>query len=209
MRGLASGAKGYEKYPKIFRDNFVFLNVYCRSVADEHDPRGPEGPYQFKDRSVPVLVIKRWDGKTIRQQLGFYPDPKVARPRLEPIVQQALKEHGPIVSPKAIRPLRRDFDRAVSQLDRDRPGAAYELLEKVVKAGNDVKKFTDGPPLIVEEAAKKLEAIVEKGLARVTEAKAIADVASTKKALLDLKRRYRKVPKVLEEINRAIEAQEP
>ena len=204
MRGLASGAKGYEKYPKIFRNSFVFLNVYCRSAADEHEPRGPQGPYQFKDRSVPVIVIKRWNGETLLQQLGFFPDPKVARPRLEPIIRRALKEHGPIASPKAIRPLQRNFDRAATQLENDRPGAAYELLVKVVNAGGNKKKFADGPPLICQEASKKLEEILERGEARITEAAALEDSGAAKKALVRLKRIYREVPKLAEKLETAL-----
>ena len=93
MRGLAAGEKGFEKLSKTLKDNFVFLNVYCTSVAAEHDPRGPDGPYQFKDRSVPVLVFKKWNGETLKQQLGFYSDPRVGRDTLVSMVEQALKKH--------------------------------------------------------------------------------------------------------------------
>ena len=43
------------------------MKVYCTSVKSEHDPRGPEGPFQFQDRSVPVYLLKKWDGETMTE----------------------------------------------------------------------------------------------------------------------------------------------
>ena len=68
---LKKDDKKLRKTTKAMREKFVFLNVYCQSVKDEHDPRGPEGPYRFEDTSVPVIVIKKWDGTTLKQQLGW------------------------------------------------------------------------------------------------------------------------------------------
>jgi len=100
VRGLAAGEKDYEAYKKIFQTKFVFLNEYTTSVAAEEEPRGPEGPYRFQDRSVPVLVLKRWSGETLAQQLGFQPNPEQAKRALAQIVDKALKDHGPVVPPK-------------------------------------------------------------------------------------------------------------
>lgn len=75
-------------------ENFVFLNVYCQSVEDEHKPRGPKGPFQFNDRSVPVLVIKDHTGKTLFQQLGWSRSPDPAR--LAEIITTAQRKAGPI-----------------------------------------------------------------------------------------------------------------
>ena len=76
MRALAEGKGDFKKYRKLLQEKFICVNVYCKAVKDEHEPRGPEGPYQFKDRSVPVLLFKRWNGETLIQQLGFTPDIK-------------------------------------------------------------------------------------------------------------------------------------
>ena len=91
MRGLAEG-KGDKKTAKAMKEKFVFLNVYCRSVKEEHEPRGPKGPYQFVDRSVPVCVIKKWDGTTFNQKLGFVADPKAGMRNLESWMVKALKD---------------------------------------------------------------------------------------------------------------------
>ena len=92
MRSLTSGEKGFEKYPRIFAKKIICLNEYTTSVKAEHDPRGPEGPYQFKDRSVPVIVFKRWDGETLVQQLGFGGGAK----QFAQFVDRALKKNGPV-----------------------------------------------------------------------------------------------------------------
>ena len=78
-------------------EDFVFLNVYCQSVEDEHKPRGPKGPFQFNDRSVPVFVIKDHTGKTLVQQLGWSrsPDPD----RLAEMLKKAHRKASPIKSP--------------------------------------------------------------------------------------------------------------
>ena len=110
MRGLAGGEKGYERFPRLLAKSFVFLNVYCHSVKEEHDPRGPEGPYRFQDKSVPVLLIKRWNGETIIQQLGFNPQPEPAKRTLARLVERALKKHGPVLPPKALRPLMKGYE---------------------------------------------------------------------------------------------------
>ena len=81
MRGLAQGEKGYEKFPELFKKHFVFLNVYCRSVAEEHNARGPEGPYQFKDRSVPVLVSP---GRGVNETSSYVPVSSSSTPFAQP-----------------------------------------------------------------------------------------------------------------------------
>ena len=124
VRGLAAGEKGYEKYKKLFQTKFIFLNEYCTSVKAEHDPRGPEGPYRFQDRSVPVLLFKRWDGKTLIQQLGFQPNPEQAKKRLASFVDKALKENGPVVPPKARNSIRTTAHSAMRLTAPGRTGLA-------------------------------------------------------------------------------------
>ena len=40
MRDLLKDTKKHKKTAAALREKFVFLNVYCKSVKDEHDPRG-------------------------------------------------------------------------------------------------------------------------------------------------------------------------
>ena len=96
MRVLCEGKRDYKKYRKLLPEKFIFLNVYCKSVKDEHEPRGPEGPYQFKEKSVPVLVIKRWSGETLVNQSGFTPNVKNGTRRLASFIDKALKKNGPV-----------------------------------------------------------------------------------------------------------------
>lgn len=159
MRGLAAGSKGYEKYPKLFREKFVFLNEYTTSVQAEHDPRGPEGPYRFQDRSVPVLVIKKWDGETLVQQLGFVSDANAGMRRLSNMIDRAVKKAGAIVPPKNLRPLLKSWDKATKALTKKRPTPAIRELRKIIAAGENRKKFPDGPPQIAEKAASTLRTL--------------------------------------------------
>jgi len=170
-------------------EKFVFLNVYCRSVQDEHAPRGPEGPYRFQDRSVPVLVIKRWDGKTLKQQLGFLNDPKLGRKTLARVIDQAVKDNGPVAPPKALRPLLKQAEQAEKALSRQRIKAAVRVYQKIVKAGADRKKFADGPPSVAVEAARALEKLEADG------AKAVEQVLAGQEE--DPKSRRKKLNRLL------------
>jgi len=175
VRGLAAGEKDYEAYKKIFQTKFVFLNEYTTSVAAEEEPRGPEGPYRFQDRSVPVLVLKRWSGETLAQQLGFQPNPEQAKRALAQIVDKALKDHGPVVPPKALRPLMKSFDAAKAHLSKRRVAAAIREFRTVERLGADTKKFPE-PPDIAARASEELAKLSEEGLGLVAEAKSQADL---------------------------------
>lgn len=158
MRGLAKGTKGYEKTKKAMQEKFVFLNVYCTSVADEHKPRGPEGPYQFNDKSVPVSVIKRWDGHSFHQELGFTSDPQRNLARVAGWIEKALKENGPVLPPKKLRPLMKVYEKGLGYLAKKRPGYAWKEFAKVEKLGADKKRFPQGPPAVAADAtARKAE----------------------------------------------------
>lgn len=206
MRGLASGEKGYEKYKKIFAESFVFLNEYTTSVQAEHDPRGPEGPYRFQDRSVPVLVFKRWNGETIVQQLGFQPDPEQAKRSLAQIVDRVLKKHGPVVAPKKLRPLLKSWDKAQGYLEKKRLTPAIRELEKIVKAGGDEKKFPE-PPLVLEQAREALARIGKDADAALASARELAatDPDAARKALRDAGRDYGALEGFKEKVKAALE----
>jgi hypothetical protein len=174
VRGLAAGEKGYESYAKLFKQSFVFLNEYTTSVQAEHDPRGPEGPYRFTDRSVPVLVIKRWDGETIVQQLGFIADPAQARRSLAQIVDRAVKKHGPVIPPKALRPLIKSLEKGEAALNKRRTSEAIREFSRVVDKGSDTGKFPE-PPSMVATAQAHLDALRAEAEKAVAEAEAIAE----------------------------------
>ena len=159
MRDLAAGSdKKLKKISKQFREKFIFLNVFTRSVKEEHDPRGPDGPYQFVDRSVPVVVIKKWDGKTLKQQLGWASS--AGAKGLSRIVSKAIKDNGPVAPPKALRPLLKSMTKAKAALGKKRTRSAIRDLKKIVKLGDDKKKFKDGAPSVAQEAAKLLDELL-------------------------------------------------
>jgi hypothetical protein len=175
VSGLAQGAKGYEKAQKAMREKFVFLNVYCTSVKDEHEVRGPKGPYSFQDKSVPVCVIKRWDGHTYRQQLGFGSDAKRNQKSVADWIEKALKENGPVLPPKRLRPLMKCFEKGEAYLTKKRPGYAWKEFAKVLKLGGDRKKFPEGAPSVVAKAQQKQEVIREQLRRGIEAARALSE----------------------------------
>ena len=204
MRGLATGAEDYEKFPKILKKNFVMLNVYCRSVAEEHDPRGPEGPYQFKDRSVPVIVFKKWDGETLAQHLGFGGGTR----RLAQWVESALKKNGRVAAPKALKPLNKAFAKGEEHLAKDKPGYAFKEFQKAVTGGADRKKFPDGPPTITEQAKRRIDEILARAEEEIAEAEPIADghTEDARKAYRKLLKRYGAIPDLKKRLTAALKA---
>lgn len=213
VRALAAGQaqnnqtedKKLKKFAKDLTKKFVFLNVYCRSVKEEHDPRGPDGPYQFVDKSVPVVVIKRWDGKTFKQQLGWNASWGVDG--LVKMLEKAAKENGPIAPPKALRPLLKAMAKAEKHLAADRTAPAIRELNRIVDHGANKKKFPDGPPEIAGDAAKRLEALAQTAqkafeAARTTE----TDPAALEKAYRKLLATYRGLDAVEKTIRDALRA---
>lgn len=207
MRGLAAGEEGYEKYRKIFQEKFVFLNEYTTSVQAEHEPRGPEGPYRFHDRSVPVLVLKRWDGRTLVQQLGFVSDPAQGRRQLAAWVDKALKENGPVLPPKQLRPLLKSMEKARGHLEKGLVAAAVRELETVVKAGADGKRFPETPEVAVE-AAELLKRLGEYARRAIEEAagRAAADPEEARRELKRIVREYGRLEGIEEAVAKALEA---
>jgi len=201
VRALAAGEKDYEKYRKIFRENFVFLNVYTKSVAEEHDPRGPEGPYRFVDKSVPVLVFKRWNGETILQQLGFQPNPEHAKRSLAQIVDRVLKKHGPVIPPKALRPLLKRWEKAEKYLEKERTAPAIRELLKIVAMGADEKKFPE-PPEVLAKARAALKNLEEAADEAIAKAKAL-EPEEAKKALRRIEMDYRGLEPVEKKVDAA------
>ena len=184
------------------------MNVYTKSVKDEHDPRGPEGPYRFTDRSVPVLVIKKWDGETLKQQLGFVRDVKAGTKALARTIEKAAKDNGPIAPPKALRPLLKAYAKAEESLAKKRVKRAVSDLRKVVKAGDDSKKFADGPPEVANRARAaldRLQAAAEQELDAIEQA-AADDPVAARKRLKRIAYDYGSFPTVRERAKRALEA---
>ena len=204
MRGLASGAEGFEAFPKHLKKNFVLVNYYCTSVAEEHDPRGPEGPYQFQDRSVPLFVIKDWEGKTLVQQLGF--PSSGGTKAVSRWIEKAMKANGPVVPPKNLKPLIKAMKAAEKHLGKKRPGNAWKELVKVVKGGADMRKFPEGPPTIAVEAQAKIDAILEEATAAIEAALEEEDPAACLKALRALRSPYGAIPAVKERLAKEIAA---
>lgn len=190
MRALLTDKKKLKKTAQDLREKFVFLNVYCRSVKDEHDPRGPEGPYRFQDRSVPVVVIKKFDGTTLKQQLGWGGSAR----QLAQIVDKAVKDNGPVAPPRALRPLLKSWEKAQKSLGRKRIRDAVRELQKVVNGGRDKKRFKDGMPDVAVRAQEELKKLKAQGLARVEDAKA------SKKDLIRLRSQYGGIPEICDRV---------
>lgn len=163
MRGLAAGDKGYEKYPKLLRDNFICVNVFTTSVEEETQPRGPKGAFQFTDKSVPVLVIKKWDGTTISQDLGFVTNEDIGKKSLAKSLDAAMDKNGPVMPPKLLAPLVRSYDAGVSALKKQKTADAIKSFQEVVKCGDVRKAFPDGPPHVAVDAAERLKEIEKEG----------------------------------------------
>lgn len=195
MRVLLDDQKKLKKTAKDLREKFVFLNGYCKSVKDEHDPRGPEGPYQFKDRSVPVVVIKKFDGTTLKQQLGWGGGAQ----QLAQIVEKAVKDNGPVAPPKALRPLLTAYAKAEKALERKQVRNAVRELQKVVQGAQDQKKFKDGMPDVAVKAQTALDKLKSEGLARAEEAKA------SKKDLVRVRSDYSGIPEVRDKVKELLE----
>ena len=208
MRGLASGEKGFERFPAFMKKSFVFLNVYCQSVADEHAPRGPDGPYQFNDRSVPVYLIKRWDGETLVQKLGFTSDVSLGQKQISRALEKAAKKNGPISPPKALKPLLKSQRAAKKALEKKRPGKAWVELAKLVKAGRNPKKFPDGVPRMVEAAEKLMSEIESRARDEIAKAASIEQQtpAQARSALRGILRLYNRVPPLKKAILEALAA---
>ncbi|MHC4077774.1 MAG: hypothetical protein ACYST0_04930 [Planctomycetota bacterium] len=206
MRDLLNDTKKNKKIAKALREKFVFLNVYCRSVKDEHDPRGPKGPYQFKDRSVPVVVIKKFDGTTLKQQLGWGGGAN----RLAHIVDRAVKDNGPVAPPKALRPLLKSFAKAQKALDRKQVRTAVRELQNVVKGGQNQKKFKDGMPDVALKAQEELDKLKSAGMQQLEAIRTKIedgeqDVAASKKALNRLMFAYGGIAEVKAKVKAALQ----
>jgi hypothetical protein len=180
------------------------VNYWCTSVQAEHDPRGPDGPYQFKDRSVPLFIIKKWDGEELIHQLGFPSsggDKAVAR-----WVEKAVKDNGPVTPPKALKPLLKGMLKANDLIAKEKHGDAWKELTKVVKLGEDERKFPDGLPTVAKEAQVLVAKILEDANEAIEAALGHEDAAACLKALRKLASTYRNVPDLKKRIGDEIKA---
>ncbi len=197
--------KKIARYTKLLKSKFIFLNVYCRNVKEEHDPRGPDGPYQFIDRSVPVLVLKRWDGKTLVQQLGFVADKKRGVGMLQSYIDKALKENGPVVPPKALRPLLKSWTKATEHFAKKRLSSAIPELQKIMKAVGDRKKFPEMPD-VGTKAATKLAELKATATELIATANKIEDPKQRRITLGKIQRDYGRIKEVRIAVRKALAA---
>lgn len=208
MRVLAAGEeKEFKKYRDLLREKVVFLNEYTTSVAAEHDPRGPDGPYQFVDKSVPVFIAKKWDGETLVQQLGFTTAKDQGPRQLARWIDRALDDAGPIVPPKHLRPLIKASEKATKAIDKRQLSTAVRELTKVIEGGADEKKFPEGPPRVATDAAARLDALRDDGAAALEELLdlAVDDPKKAKVGLARLLRDYRPFPDLKTSIQAALD----
>ncbi|MFK7743131.1 MAG: hypothetical protein AB8H80_22645 [Planctomycetota bacterium] len=200
MRGLLKDDNKHKLTSAALRKKFVFLNAYCASGAEEHEPRGPDGPFQFNDRSVPVLVIKKCDGTTFEQQLGWAGGAE----RLAPVVEKAIKANGPIAAPKALRPLQKSFDKAQAALAKKRVRDAVRELQKVVKAASHAKKFPNGMPSVGERAKAELGRLEVAAVQKLKDLESShakgSDETELKKALYRLNQSHGGIPAIKKRI---------
>ena len=203
MRVLAEGKGDYKKYRKLLQEKFICLNVYCKSVKDEHEPRGPEGPYRFKERSVPVLVFKRWNGETLVSQFGFTPNVKQGTRTLANFIDKALKENGPVSPPKALKPLLKGYKKAEASLAKKRISSAVRELQNVVKGGANKKKFSEMPEVALKAKAKLDELLVEgeQALAKA----AVLEPDARKKELNRIGREYGALGDIKKKVRAALQ----
>ena len=207
MRSLAGGDKGYKDFPKLLRSKFVFLNAYCTSLAAEKAPRGPDGPYQFVDKSVPVYVIKNWEGKTFVQELG-YSSGDSATKALGRILKEVLKKNGAVSAPKQIKALTKIWKKAEASFQKKRPGYGWKELGKLLVLAHDKKKFADGVPTLglkAQEKIAELEASFSKQLDAAI-ALGDSDYDGASKKMKSMMRTYGMVKPLKSRLNAALKA---
>ena len=115
--------------------------------------------------------------------------------QLAQIVDKAVKDNGPVAPPKAMRPLLKSYQKAQKALAKKRPETAIRALQKVVKGGQNQKKFKDGMPDIAVKAQAELDKLRAQGLQALEAVRAkIAagdqEALASKKALNRLMRQY-------------------
>lgn len=204
---VAAGKDDFAPMRDHLKSKFVCLNVHVGSEPDETAPRGPEGPYRFQEKSVPVLVIKRWDGKTLVSQCGFTTDGEAGAESVAGMIEEAVEANGPIIEPKRLLALERSWEKVEKELEKQRFGQAYEQLAKIVAAGADREAFPAGSPepsVRAEEKRKELKAELAAKLAEI-EKIAQRDATEAKVELQRLLRSYR----ASKELREMIEAVRP
>ena len=194
-----------DKDEKFFRENFIFLNHYCTSVASEHKPRGPKGPYQFTDKTVPCTVIKRWDGKTLIQKRGFFVNDKGRKTRTELLkgwLKVAKKGRGKFVETdkEKIKPLLTSYDKAM-KLVKDKPVEAYNEFESLVKKGNDKEEFKAGVPHVAKVAREMKKNIIADAKEKVEKAALYKDEGEE---LKKLKKKYEGIDEITDLLDETI-----
>lgn len=139
---------------------------------------------------MPVIVLKRWDGKTLKQQLGFPGDPKAGKQQLAQMIDAAVKDNGPIIAPKKFKALQAAYQKGVGLLGKKKVAEAIKEFRKVVADGEDKKTFPGDPPAIVQDAKDKLAEIAEAGGTEIDKADALAET-DPKKAKAEYQRLLR------------------
>ncbi len=151
VRVFAEGKNSkYAKYRRVLQDKFVCLCDFTKSTADEVGKRGPKGPYQIENKSVPVLVLKKWNGDELAIKYGFPTDKETAPALLATLIEQALDANGPIA-----RPTKKDLkdnpkegkdeeeDKEKGDKDKDKKGKKDKAGDKDKDKKEEEKKTDD------------------------------------------------------------------
>ena len=158
------------------RRDYVCVKLFCHNVQEEEAPRGPAGPFQFQYASVPVLLIKSCEGKTLADQFGAPGDAQAVLQTLRQMLQTAARKNGPVTPPKQFAALRKELAAAHKASDRKEPaeaGRAYARLLKQLQPFES--RQGDDTPEVVAEARAWIGAY--EGAARdlLAEAKALEE----------------------------------
>ncbi len=177
-KGLAALDEDADLGPLVIQ-NFVCVKVYCHSVQEEEAPRGPAGPFQFQYRSVPALLVKDAQGKTLEDQFGMPGDHSGVMQILQRLVKSSLKKNGPVTAPKIFEALRKDLTAGRKSMDRKEPGEAGRAYGRLLKQLKPFEAATEGgesePPTLVVETREWVAAYEKAAADALTEAKALED----------------------------------
>lgn len=201
---------GCDNFREIWGKYFVWLDV---DPSARRTPRskplglGPHGvrDFEFAADRAGQLLIYRYSGEKISVSPEMHKEHKKRTFGLLEQLCEAVESHGPIADPKKLEPLVKDHDRALTHIDRRRPGNAYVLLRKVVEAGNDKEDFPEGPPRVAASAQRKIDALMEQAATELAGAARAKTPEARQKALQALLKRYGMVPPLKARIQAALD----
>lgn len=118
----------------VVAEHFVCVEVGCETPDDLFMPKGPEGPFRFQYRALPEILIKDASGATQGEQSGVTDEDAVALEQIRQLVLEAVKHHGPVLSPDLEKRLKKDLAEARKRMDKGIYDHAGELLAELRKA---------------------------------------------------------------------------